>query len=80
MIEVLLLLFCYEMVIVDFYDIVVEIVVVYFDVGCDVVVICEGDLFFYGLYMYLYDCFVLCYDIEVIFGVCVMFGGMVVFG
>ena len=46
---------CYETVIADFYDTAAEIVAAHLDAGRDVAVICEGDPFFYGSYMYLHD-------------------------
>ncbi|EPN24512.1 precorrin-2 C(20)-methyltransferase, partial [Pseudomonas syringae pv. actinidiae ICMP 18804] len=38
-------------------------------------VICEGDPFFYGSYMYLHDRLAERYEAEVIPGVCSMLGG-----
>ena len=48
--------------------------------GHDVVVLCEGDPFFYGSYMYLHDCLGAGYDTEVVPGVCSMLGGTAVLG
>ena len=45
----------YEQVISDFYDQAAVEVAVHLDAGRDVAVICEGDPFFYGSYMYLHD-------------------------
>src|SRR5258708_30766912 len=45
----------YETVIADFYDTAAEILAAHLDAGRDVAVICEGDPFFYGSYMYLHD-------------------------
>jgi precorrin-2/cobalt-factor-2 C20-methyltransferase len=46
----------------------------------DVVVLCEGDPFFYGSYMYLHDRLAPRYDNEVVPGVCSMLGGAAVLG
>ena len=45
---------CYETIISDFYDTAAEQLAAHLDAGRDVV-ICEGDPFFYGSYMYLHD-------------------------
>ena len=50
------------------------------DAGRDVAVICEGDPFFYGSYMYLHDRLAERYDAQVIPGVCSMLGGASVLG
>ncbi|KVL54854.1 precorrin-2 C(20)-methyltransferase [Burkholderia territorii] len=71
---------CYETVIADFYDTAAEIVASHLDAGRDVAVICEGDPFFYGSYMYLHDRLAPRYDTEVIPGVCAMLGGTAVLG
>ncbi|AOJ37959.1 precorrin-2 C(20)-methyltransferase [Burkholderia lata] len=71
---------CYETVIADFYDTAAEIVAAHLDAGRDVAVICEGDPFFYGSYMYLHDRLAPRYDTEVIPGVCAMLGGTAVLG
>lgn len=57
---------CYETVIADFYDTAAAIVASHLDAGRDVAVICEGDPFFYGSYMYLHDRLAPRYDTEVI--------------
>ena len=41
--------------IADFYDTCAEQIARLLDAGQDVAVICEGDPFFYGSYMYLHD-------------------------
>ncbi|WP_175688101.1 precorrin-2 C(20)-methyltransferase [Burkholderia anthina] len=71
---------CYETVIADFYDTAAGIVASHLDAGRDVAVICEGDPFFYGSYMYLHDRLAPRYDTEVIPGVCAMLGGTAVLG
>lgn len=71
---------CYETVIADFYDTAAEIVASHLDAGRDVAVICEGDPFFYGSYMYLHDRLAPRYDTDVIPGVCAMLGGTAVLG
>ncbi|MGE8477884.1 MAG: precorrin-2 C(20)-methyltransferase [Pseudomonas shirazensis] len=70
----------YEQVISDFYDEASEQVAAHLDAGRDVAVICEGDPFFYGSYMYLHDRLAQRYDAEVIPGVCSMLGGASVLG
>ena len=70
----------YEQVISDFYDDAAEEVAAHLDAGRDVAVICEGDPFFYGSYMYLHDRLATRYDTEVIPGVCAMLGGTAVLG
>ncbi|EIU4463453.1 precorrin-2 C(20)-methyltransferase, partial [Pseudomonas aeruginosa] len=45
---------CYETIISDFYDTAAEQLAAHLDAGRDVAVICEGDPFFYGSYMYLH--------------------------
>ena len=70
----------YEQVISDFYDEASVSVAAHLDAGRDVAVICEGDPFFYGSYMYLHDRLTERYDAEVIPGVCSMLGGASVLG
>ncbi len=70
----------YEQVISDFYDEAAVSVAEHLDAGRDVAVICEGDPFFYGSYMYLHDRLAERYDAEVIPGVCSMLGGASVLG
>jgi len=70
----------YEQVISDFYDEASVQVAEHLDAGRDVAVICEGDPFFYGSYMYLHDRLAQRYEAEVIPGVCSMLGGAAVLG
>ncbi|MNG98300.1 Precorrin-2 C(20)-methyltransferase [compost metagenome] len=70
----------YEQVISDFYDEAAVQVAEHLDAGRDVAVICEGDPFFYGSYMYLHDRLAQRYEAEVIPGVCSMLGGASVLG
>ena len=70
----------YEQVISDFYDEASVLVAEHLDAGRDVAVICEGDPFFYGSYMYLHDRLAQRYEAEVIPGVCSMLGGASVLG
>jgi len=70
----------YEQVISDFYDEASLQVAEHLDAGRDVAVICEGDPFFYGSYMYLHDRLAHRYEAEVIPGVCSMLGGASVLG
>ncbi|WP_322031386.1 precorrin-2 C(20)-methyltransferase [Paraburkholderia sp. J76] len=70
----------YEAIIADFYDGAAEILSRHLDAGRDVAVICEGDPFFYGSYMYLHDRLAARYEAEVVPGVCSMLGGAAVLG
>ncbi|WP_027815618.1 precorrin-2 C(20)-methyltransferase [Paraburkholderia bannensis] len=70
----------YEAIIADFYDGAAETVAAHLDAGRDVAVICEGDPFFYGSYMYLHDRLAARYEAEVVPGVCSMLGGVAVLG
>jgi precorrin-2/cobalt-factor-2 C20-methyltransferase len=70
----------YETVIADFYDTAADIIAAHLDAGRDVAVICEGDPFFYGSYMYLHDRLAVRFDAEVVPGVCSMLGGAAVLG
>jgi precorrin-2/cobalt-factor-2 C20-methyltransferase len=70
----------YEGVISDFYDTCAVLVAEHLDAGRDVAVICEGDPFFYGSYMYLHDRLADRYQAEVVPGVCSMLGGVAVLG
>lgn len=58
----------YEQVISDFYDSASEQLAEHLDAGRDVAVICEGDPFFYGSYMYLHDRLAERYEAEVVPG------------
>ena len=70
----------YEDVIADFYDTCAVQIAAELDAGRDVAVICEGDPFFYGSYMYLHDRLAERYEAQVIPGVCSMLGGASVLG
>lgn len=71
---------CYESIIGDFYDGAAHALARHLDAGRDVAVICEGDPFFYGSYMYLHDRMAAHYDAIVVPGVCSMLGGAAVLG
>lgn len=71
---------CYEDLISDFYDTCAEQLARHLDAGRDVAVICEGDPFFYGSYMYLHDRLADRYGVEVVPGVCSMLGCASVLG
>lgn len=60
----------YEAEIAEFYDAAARQVAKHLDAGQDVAVICEGDPFFYGSFMYLHDRLATQYETEVIPGVC----------
>ena len=70
----------YEDVIADFYDTCAQQIAQLLDAGQDVAVICEGDPFFYGSYMYLHDRLAERYEAEVVPGVCSMLGCASVLG
>jgi precorrin-2/cobalt-factor-2 C20-methyltransferase len=70
----------YEDVIADFYDTCAVQIATELDAGRDVAVICEGDPFFYGSYMYLHDRLAERYEAEVVPGVCSMLGCASVLG
>jgi precorrin-2/cobalt-factor-2 C20-methyltransferase len=70
----------YESIISDFYDAAADQLSEYLQRGQDVAVICEGDPFFYGSYMYLHDRMGAHFDTEVVPGVCSMLGGTAVLG
>lgn len=59
----------YEGAIVDYYDESAALLAEHLDAGRDVVVLCEGDPFFYGSYMYLHDRLAHRYVTEVVPGV-----------
>jgi precorrin-2/cobalt-factor-2 C20-methyltransferase len=60
----------YEAEIAEFYDAAAREVASHLDAGRDVAVICEGDPFFYGSFMYLHDRLAGRYESEVVPGVC----------
>ena len=70
----------YEQVISDFYDQAAQDVAAHLQAGRDVAVICEGDPFFYGSYMYLHDRLAQRFEAQVVPGVCSMLGGASVLG
>ena len=59
----------YEAALVEFYDAAAAQLTEHLDAGRDVVVLCEGDPFFYGSYMYLHERLAPRYDTEVVPGV-----------
>ena len=70
----------YEEIISDFYDGAAQAVAEHLEAGRDVAVICEGDPFFYGSYMYLHDRLADRYEVDVVPGVCSMLGCASVLG
>ncbi|MBM3545536.1 MAG: precorrin-2 C(20)-methyltransferase [Alphaproteobacteria bacterium] len=60
----------YDEIIAGFYDEAAATVAGHLDQGRDVAVICEGDPFFYGSFMYLHDRLASRYKTEVVPGVC----------
>ena len=59
----------YEAALVEFYDEAAERLAEHLDAGRDVAVLCEGDPFFYGSYMYLHERLAPRYETEVVPGV-----------
>lgn len=71
---------CYETIISAFYDESALAIADHLEAGRDVAVICEGDPFFYGSYMYLHDRLAARFHAHVVPGVCSMLGGVAVLG
>ena len=71
---------CYETIIAAFYDDAAQQLSAHLEAGRDVAVICEGDPFFYGSYMYLHDRLGERFDTDVVPGVCSMLGGAAMLG
>ncbi len=59
----------YEAALREFYDDAADGLAEYLDAGRDVAVLCEGDPFFYGSYMYLHERLAQRYETEVVPGV-----------
>jgi len=59
----------YEAALSEFYDESAAVIATHLDAGRDVVVLCEGDPFFYGSYMYLHERLAPRYATEVVPGV-----------
>ncbi|CAH2601099.1 Precorrin-2 C(20)-methyltransferase [Rhodovastum atsumiense] len=72
--------FCYETALRGFYDEAAAEVAAHLDAGRDVAVICEGDPFFYGSFMYLHDRLAGRYQTEVVPGVCSVLASSAVLG
>jgi len=70
----------YETLLVDFYDESAKRVAEFLDAGLDVAVLCEGDPFFYGSYMYVHHRLSDRYDTEVVPGVSSLVAGAAVVG
>src|ERR1700712_205853 len=71
---------CYETIIGDFEDESAIRIADHLEAGRNVAVICEGDPFFYGSYMYLHDRLAERFEAEVVAGVWSMLGGVAVLG
>ncbi len=65
----------YEAAMVAFYDRSAALIAAHLDAGRDVAVLCEGDPFFYGSYMYLHDRLAERYRTDVIPGVSSVLAG-----
>jgi precorrin-2 C20-methyltransferase/precorrin-3B C17-methyltransferase len=59
----------YEAALLEFYDAAAAQLTTHLDAGSDVAVLCEGDPFFYGSYMYLHERLAPRYETEVVPGV-----------
>jgi len=59
----------YEGALHDFYERSAAAIAAHLDAGRDVAVLCEGDPFFYGSYMYLHERLASRYEVEVVPGV-----------
>ena len=70
----------YETLLVDFYDESAKRIAEVLDGGDDVAVLCEGDPFFYGSYMYLHSRLSARYSPEVVPGVSSALAGAAVLG
>jgi len=70
----------YEKIVSDFYDEASAEVAAHLDAGRDVAVICEGDPFFYGSFMYIFDRLHTRYETEVVPGVCSVLAAASVLG
>jgi precorrin-2/cobalt-factor-2 C20-methyltransferase len=70
----------YEKLVSDFYDEASAEVAAHLDAGRDVAVICEGDPFFYGSFMYIFDRLASRYQTEVVPGVCSVLAAASVLG
>jgi len=70
----------YETALAGFYDRCAAEIGAHLEAGRDVAVLCEGDPFFYGSYMYLHDRLAGRYETEVVPGVCSILAGASVLG
>jgi precorrin-2/cobalt-factor-2 C20-methyltransferase len=70
----------YETLLVDFYDGAAKQVAELLDAGADVAVVCEGDPFFYGSYMYVHTRLASRYPTTVVPAVPAMLAGAAVLG
>ncbi len=59
----------YEGALRDYYDAGAQRIAERLDSGCDVAVLCEGDPFFYGSYMYLHERLAAIYETQVVPGI-----------
>lgn len=65
----------YDSVLADFYDTAAKQLAEVLDAGRDVAVLCEGDPFFYGSFMYLHNRLSTQYAVDVVPGVPAMLAG-----
>ena len=72
--------FSYEDALTKFYDESAERLAVHLDAGRDVAMLCEGDPFFYGSFMYYFHRLAARYETEVVPGVCSVVASAAVLG
>ncbi len=70
----------YECIMSAFYNHSAELIAAHLDAGCNVAVLCEGDPFFYGSFMYIHNRLADRYPVEVIPGVPAMLAAAAVLG
>jgi precorrin-2/cobalt-factor-2 C20-methyltransferase len=70
----------YERCIAGFYDCAAQDIAAHLDAGSAVAVVCEGDPFFYGSFMYLHNRLSEQYDTEIVPGVASFLAGAAVLG
>ena len=59
----------------DVYDAAARDISAHLDAGCDVAVLCEGDPFFFGSFMYLFERLEAGYEVEIVPGVSSIMAG-----
>jgi precorrin-2/cobalt-factor-2 C20-methyltransferase len=70
----------YETLLIDFYDESAKQIAEILESGTDVAILCEGDPFFYGSFMYMHNRLADRFDVQVVPGVASMLAGAAVLG